>query len=196
MDSLEMTSAKFDDNDARNSLRHVMGNDTSESSYPPPPISASVIAPELGGAPAEVESPKPETARGGKQAGTGSKRAAKDGTVSSVYSGNRLRFLKKDDGEPLWRVDIQFAFLKYVFEDDRRVFTKPSDGSPGHTFADIYIDTMAKSNKCSQILKDKLLSDRIGAVDMAMICLLVNVGRMNTTLNCKQPQCLSLRHSS
>lgn len=110
-----------------------------------------------------------------------------NGSVSSVYSGNKIRYLKKDDGLPLWREDIQYKFLKLVFEDDRKVFTLASDGTAGHTFAEIYIDAMAKSSKTSQILKDKLLNDRAAAVSMAMICLLVNVGRMNTTLNCECP---------
>jgi Ino eighty subunit 1 len=113
-----------------------------------------------------------------------------NGSVSSVYSGNKIRHLKKDDGVPLWRKDIQYDFLKTVFEDEQRVFHKMSDGTPGHTFADIYLDAMAKSSKCSRILKDKLLSDRPAGVNMAMVCLLVNVGRMNTTLNCKLPECM------
>jgi Ino eighty subunit 1 len=107
-----------------------------------------------------------------------------NGSVSSVYSGNKIRHLKKEDGVPLWRKDIQYDFLKYVFEDEKRVFHKASDGTYGHTFADIYLDAMAKSSKCSKILKDKLLTERPAALNMAMVCLLVNVGRMNTTLNC------------
>jgi Ino eighty subunit 1 len=107
-----------------------------------------------------------------------------NGSVSSVYSGNKIRHLKKEDGVPLWRKDIQFDFLKYVFEDEQKVFHKVSDKSYGHTFADIYLDAMAKSSKCSKILKDKLLTERPAALNMAMVCLLVNVGRMNTTLNC------------
>ncbi|KAF2757043.1 hypothetical protein EJ05DRAFT_477269 [Pseudovirgaria hyperparasitica] len=106
-----------------------------------------------------------------------------NGSVSSVYSGNKIRHLKKEDGVPLWRKDIQYDFLRLVFEDDKRVFHKASDGSGGHTFADIYLDAMAKSSKCSKILKDKLLTERGAAINMAMVCLLVNVGRMNTTLN-------------
>ncbi|KAL9046058.1 MAG: hypothetical protein Q9214_001015, partial [Letrouitia sp. 1 TL-2023] len=106
-----------------------------------------------------------------------------NGTIGSVYSGNKIRHLKKEDGIPLWRKDIQFAFLRAVFDDDTRVFTMASDASKGHTFAEIYIDAMARSSKTSKILKDKLLSDRAAALSMAMICLLVNVGRMNTTLN-------------
>ena len=106
-----------------------------------------------------------------------------NGSVSSVYSGNKIRHLKKDDGVPLWRKDIQYDFLRFVFEDGQQVFHKSSDGSGGHTFADIYLDAMAKSSKCSKILKDKLLTERSAATNMAMVCLLVNVGRMNTTLN-------------
>lgn len=108
-----------------------------------------------------------------------------NGTIGSVYSGNKIRHLKKDDGIPLWRKDIQFSFLRAVFEDSTPVFTKASDHTRGHTFADIYIDAMARSSKTSKILKDKLLSDRAAALNMAMVCLLVNVGRMNTTLNCE-----------
>lgn len=111
-----------------------------------------------------------------------------NGTIGSVYSGNKIRHLKKDDGIPLWRRDIQFSFLRAVFEDPAPVFTKASDGTKGHTFADIYIDSMARSSKTSKILKDKLLSDRGAALNMAMVCLLVNVGRMNTTLNCEEHQ--------
>lgn len=108
-----------------------------------------------------------------------------NGTVGSVYSGNKIRHLKKEDGIPLWRKDIQFSFLRAVFEDQTAVFTKAFDGTKGHTFADIYIDAMARSSKTSKILKEKLLSERTAALNMAMVCLLVNVGRMNTTLNCK-----------
>lgn len=108
-----------------------------------------------------------------------------NGTVGSVYSGNKIRHLKKEDGQPLWRRDIQFLFLRNVFEDQTAVFTMDSDGSTGHTFADIYIDAMARSSKTSRILKEKLLAERTQALNMAMVCLLVNVGRMNTTLNCK-----------
>ncbi|KAL9633286.1 MAG: hypothetical protein Q9164_004789 [Protoblastenia rupestris] len=108
-----------------------------------------------------------------------------NGTVGSVYSGNKIRHLKKEDGIPLYRKDIQLEFLRSVFEDETPCFTKVFDQSKGHTFADVYIDAMARSSKTSKVLKEKLLADRAGAMSMAMICLLVNVGRMNTTLNCK-----------
>lgn len=118
---------------------------------------------------------------------TVSTRRNASGATSSVYSGNKIRHLKKEDGIPLWRKDIQYDFLKLVFDDTTKCFTKYSDGTKGHTFADIYIDAMAKSSKCSKILKEKLLQDQEGAISMAMVCLLVNVGRMNTTLNCTSP---------
>ncbi|KAJ8066376.1 hypothetical protein OCU04_005443 [Sclerotinia nivalis] len=97
---------------------------------------------------------------------------------------NKIRHLKKDDGEPLWRKDIQYDFLKLIFEDDNAVFTNSYDDSmPKQTFADLYIDAMARSSKTSKILRDKLLSEHEPAKNMAMVCLLVNLGRMNTTLN-------------
>lgn len=115
---------------------------------------------------------------------TTSTRRNASGSVSSVYSGNKIRHLKKEDGIPLWRKDIQYDFLYKVFYDETKCFTRYSDGSKDHTFAEVYIDAMAKSSKCSKILKEKLLQDTEGAICMAMVCLLVNVGRMNTTLNC------------
>jgi len=116
--------------------------------------------------------------------GNGTRRNA-NGSVSSVYSGNKVKHLKKEDGIPLWRKDIQYDFLHLIFYDQTKCFTKYSDGTTGWTFAETYIDAMAKSSKCSKILKEKLLQDTEGAIAMAMVCLLVNVGRMNTTLNCE-----------
>ncbi|KAL3957668.1 hypothetical protein ACCO45_008246 [Purpureocillium lilacinum] len=97
----------------------------------------------------------------------------------------KIRHLKKEDGEPLWREDIQYDFLKAVFDNEQKVFTNSydPDGLGKQNFADLYIDTMSRSSKTSKVLRDKLLSDREAAKGMAMVCLLVNVGRMNTTLN-------------
>lgn len=118
------------------------------------------------------------------------RREGQSAQINPMYVGNKLRHLKKDDGEPLWRKDIQYAFLKAIFENDLKVFTnsyEPWDnGVPRRqTFADLYIDTMARSSKTSKILRDKLLTEHEPARNMAMVCLLVNLGRMNTTLNCK-----------
>lgn len=111
-------------------------------------------------------------------------RASQSKDVNGQQIG-KIRHLKKDDGEPLWRVDIQFDFLKAIFDNEMEVFTNSYDPDlPKQNFADLYIDTMARSTKTSKVLRDKLLSDREAAKGMAMVCLLVNVGRMNTTLNC------------
>lgn len=103
----------------------------------------------------------------------------------SFFSGSKIKHLKKADGIPLWRVDIQYDFLQAVFKDTQPVFTNTYSGQKDCTFADIYVDAMARSSKTSKILRDKLNSERENALNMAMVCLLVNVGRMNTTLNCK-----------
>lgn len=97
----------------------------------------------------------------------------------------KIRHLKKEDGEPLWRADIQYDFLRGVFDNKEAVFTNSWEpNKPKQNFADLYIDTMSRSSKTSKVLRDKLLSDREAAKNMAMVCLLVNIGRMNTTLNC------------
>ncbi|KAL6708712.1 hypothetical protein ACN47E_002408 [Coniothyrium glycines] len=173
--------------DSRNSLRHILADPAMDDTRPSPSL-ANTPAPE--GSEAGGDGPdgsRPATDADPSKpyytATTTTTRRNANGSVSSVYSGNKIKHLKKDDGIPLWRKDIQFDFLKLVFEDEQRVFTKQSDSSKGHTFADIYLDAMAKSSKCSKILKDKLLTERPAAINMAMVCLLVNVGRMNTTLN-------------
>lgn len=114
-----------------------------------------------------------------------SRRNASSAVGASVYAGTKIRHLKKEDGIPLWRKDIQLEFLRCVFDDRTNVFTKFSDGAKNCSFAEIYVDSMARSGKTSKVLRDKMLADHVGAANMAMICLLVNVGRMNTTLNCE-----------
>jgi Ino eighty subunit 1 len=104
-------------------------------------------------------------------------------TYQTLLTGSKVRHLKKKDGEPLWREDIQYDFLYYIFTDEHAVFTNRYNGTPGHTFATLYIDAMARSSKCSKVLADKLLGDRRMALNIAMVCLLVNIGRVNTTLN-------------
>lgn len=105
----------------------------------------------------------------------------------SFFSGSKIKHLKKQDGIPLWRSDIQYDFLQAVFKDTQPVFSNSYTGEKNLSFADIYVDAMARSSKTSKILRDKLLTERGNALNMAMVCLLVNVGRMNTTLNCNFP---------
>ncbi|KOS18688.1 Ino eighty subunit 1 [Escovopsis weberi] len=113
-----------------------------------------------------------------------SKNKGKDKEKDLMPQIGKIRHLKKEDGEPLWRRDIQYDFLKGIFDNEQNVFTNSYDPDLGkQNFADLYIDTMARSSKTSKVLRDKLMSDREAAKGMAMVCLLVNMGRMNTTLN-------------
>ena len=120
-----------------------------------------------------------------KQQPRGAKKRGRDEGANGSTIG-KIRHLKKEDGEPLWRKDIQYDFLKAVFDDETKVFTNSYEPQRlgKQCFADLYIDTMSRSSKTSKVLRDKLLSDRDAAKGMAMVCLLVNIGRMNTTLNC------------
>lgn len=118
-----------------------------------------------------------------------SRRRKRDTSAQNKENVGKVKHLKKDDGEPLWRKDIQYDFLKAVFDNDLKVFTNSYERDlPPQCFADLYIDTMSRSSKTSKVLRDKLLSDREAAKGMAMVCLLVNIGRMNTTLNCESLQ--------
>ncbi|KAF5630682.1 Dictyostelium kinase [Fusarium tjaetaba] len=122
--------------------------------------------------------PQEKSSRG-KTKSSQNKDAANQPTIG------KIRHLKKEDGEPLWREDIQYDFLKAVFDNEQCVFTNSYEPKrlQRQCFADLYIDTMSRSSKTSKVLRDKLLSDREAAKGMAMVCLLVNMGRMNTTLN-------------
>lgn len=183
-------SRSTDEPDSRNSLRHILAAEPTMDDEKPSPPQINTPGPDESEATQDTQdAPKADPGKLSVEptlytATTTTTRRNANGSVSSVYSGNKIRHLKKDDGIPLWRKDIQYDFLRQVFENDERVFHKVSDGTGGHTFADIYLDAMAKSSKCSKILKDKLLTERPAAINMAMVCLLVNVGRMNTTLNC------------
>lgn len=97
----------------------------------------------------------------------------------------KVRHLKKKDGEPLWRADIQYDFLSAIFRNEQKVFTSIYHTELGaqFSFADIYIEAMAESTRCSKVLSEKLRTDREAGIGIAMVCLLVNIGRMNTTLN-------------
>jgi len=200
------------DSDNRSSLRHILADETtviptisrsvetSPTSQPTtnPPVStnhptlASTEDDELD-VDTEVKETDPNNDPGSSQftsiAHTIRRNA--NGSVSSVFAGNKIRHLKKDDGIPLWRKDIQFEFLQAIFDNDQRVFTLTSDMSPGHTFTEIYVDSLANSSKTSKILKEKLLQDHESALTTAMVCLLVNIGRMNTTLNCRYSSILT-----
>ncbi|SCV99968.1 LAFE_0B06502g1_1 [Lachancea fermentati] len=121
-----------------------------------------------------------------------------------------VRHLKKPDGEFFNRKDIQFQFLHDLFSDQKQLFTNtfkstfnitPAENSEALnvtdesyvarkfisndklTFSEYYLLTIASSTKCSKILRDKLLFDRNVAFSTCVLSLLVNTGRLNTTIN-------------
>jgi Ino eighty subunit 1 len=170
--------------DPRSTLQHVLGNaNTVPASSPMSKNEVDNMTEDDEAPPVERPTPAPKAASKRSKGGAG----ANGGPNASIYSGNKVRHLKKEDGEPLWRKDIQYDFLYYIFNDDTRCFTNSYEPETlgKQTFAELYIDAMARSSKTSKILRDKLLSDHEPAKNMAMVCLLVNLGRMNTTLNCK-----------
>ncbi|AET41135.1 Ies1p Ecym_7297 [Eremothecium cymbalariae DBVPG len=56
-------------------------------------------------------------------------------------------------------------------------------GNEKLTFSQLYVLTIASSKKCSKILRDKLLFDHQVAFSTCVLSLLVNFGRLNTTVN-------------
>ncbi|KAF4622980.1 hypothetical protein D9613_001979 [Agrocybe pediades] len=93
--------------------------------------------------------------------------------------------IKVGDGEPLTRVDIQYDVLRYIFNDSNEVFTDPftPEDSPKITFKDLYIKSILSAPKATKALKDKMNESPEFAEDYAMLSLLVNVGRINTTMS-------------
>ncbi|KDQ63831.1 hypothetical protein JAAARDRAFT_170061 [Jaapia argillacea MUCL 33604] len=92
--------------------------------------------------------------------------------------------IKRGDAEPLSREDIQFDLLHYIFSDPTRAFTDQSPGKSAQkvTFAELYVNALFNSSKCSKVLKDKMVETPAFALEFAKICLLTNVGRINTTM--------------
>jgi len=164
------------DHDTQMSMQHILGASRDTPSKHTDMMDEDDDAPTPGAdVPASASAPRKKKAD-----------ASGSAANTSIYSGNKVRHLKKDDGEPLWRKDIQYDFLKLIFENDKAVFTNSYTISRTlQTFSDLYIDAMARSSKTSKILREKLLTEREPAKNMAMVCLLVNLGRMNTTLNCE-----------
>lgn len=89
--------------------------------------------------------------------------------------------IQKPENEPLSRSDIQYDFLSYIFENDTRAFTNQHDGTNSHTFAEIYIDSLGRSPKINEMLKERLISEHSSAIRLGMLGLLVNLGRIDAT---------------
>lgn len=103
----------------------------------------------------------------------------------------RIIPIKRADGEPLSRTDIQYDVLRTIFDDPHTVFTDPyaisQDSNfplPKLNFHDLYIKAIINSSKCTKTLRDKMKDLPDFAEDFAMLSLLVNVGRINTTMSC------------
>ncbi|KAG7698550.1 hypothetical protein KL929_002846 [Ogataea haglerorum] len=140
------------------------------------------------------------------------KRQSDDGVKEklhpSVLTNSRTRHLKKADGEPYWRKDIRFVFVMKLFFNNWRIFSNPFKKSgenfdwPEHfkyykdefgaehfndgtrlTFFELYLITLMKSSKVSKVLKDRLSHDLSYALNFSVISILVNIGRLNTTVN-------------
>jgi Ino eighty subunit 1 len=86
----------------------------------------------------------------------------------------------------LTREDIQYDFLDAVFSNTKRVFTdqKPESSNRKVTFCELYITALSQSEKCSRVQRDKMRETPAFALELAKISLLVNVGRINTTMAC------------
>ncbi|PWN45640.1 hypothetical protein IE81DRAFT_339220 [Ceraceosorus guamensis] len=174
------------------------------------------------------------------------------GYMNSVFGKNggpvpRNLPVKRYDGEPLTRADLQHAVLCHIFGDTQRVFTNPRPGTldlegqerpfvtpmfpygmaptcarpsdesaeeheayqtrlrawqeaseggdeerrkrglpcPGDkllTFKELYLEALLSSSRCTKTMRDKLLAEEEYAEDFGKVNLLVNVGRINTTL--------------
>ncbi|KAJ4413747.1 hypothetical protein N0V82_008336 [Gnomoniopsis sp. IMI 355080] len=158
------------------SLSIASGTPDLEADLPSPPANEKSFMTNI----AETEDEDPSKV-GTPEPGPSRRRR---GNAAGNNAIGKIRHLKKPDGEPLWRKDIQYDFLRAIFDNTMPVFTNSWEPhKPKQTFADLYIDTMSRSSKTSKVLRDKLLTDREAAKNMAMVCLLVNIGRMNTTLN-------------
>ena len=101
-------------------------------------------------------------------------------TTKTASQPNR-NAIKKKDGLMLNRVDIQYDVLELVFLDTAKVFTSP-ESKQTMTFKDLYIECISSSSRCTKVLKDKLAQDFDFAMAFSKLSLLVNIGRINTTL--------------
>ncbi|GAA5984922.1 hypothetical protein JCM11641_003628 [Rhodosporidiobolus odoratus] len=95
--------------------------------------------------------------------------------------------IKKLDAEPLLRMDIQWEVLNEIFSDRTFRFTAPVDqNSPAEpiylNMDQLYLEAILSSLKTTQNIRNKLISNPTFAINYCKLCLLVNVGRVNTTL--------------
>lgn len=61
----------------------------------------------------------------------------------------------------------------------------PRPGAKLLTFKELYIESLMNSPRCTKAVRDKIWQDEEFAEDFACVNLLINIGRMNTTLACE-----------
>ncbi|KAJ3883102.1 hypothetical protein F5051DRAFT_392637 [Lentinula edodes] len=100
------------------------------------------------------------------------------------------KILKKSDNAPLTRADLQYDLLASLFSDTNEVFTDPFPSQLDNraarsrvTFRNLYVNAIMNSPKASKLLKDKMSDTPEFATHFAMLSLLTNVGRINTTMS-------------
>ncbi|KAE9410873.1 hypothetical protein BT96DRAFT_961574 [Gymnopus androsaceus JB14] len=99
------------------------------------------------------------------------------------YLSRKALPIKRNDAEMLTREDVQYDLLEYIFADNTAVFTPQTPGPPDKvTFRDLYVNALYHSNKCSKVLKEKMVETPQFGVELAKISILTNVGRINTTM--------------
>ena len=94
------------------------------------------------------------------------------------------------------REEIQYDMLCAVFDNPLKVFTDPpreglTPGTDKLTWGQLYIKEVINSPRCAKSHREAMSRNPDYARDYAMMCLLVNVGRCNTTLACKLAVLLS-----
>ncbi|KAK0208552.1 hypothetical protein DFS33DRAFT_1304304 [Desarmillaria ectypa] len=99
------------------------------------------------------------------------------------YLSRKALPIKRNDAESLTREDVQYDLLNHIFSDQTAVFTPQTPGKASKlAFKDLYINALYNSSKCSKVLKEKMVETPAFALEFAKICLLTNVGRINTTM--------------
>ncbi|ESK98397.1 hypothetical protein Moror_147 [Moniliophthora roreri MCA 2997] len=100
------------------------------------------------------------------------------------YLSRKALPIKRNDAEMLTREDIQFNLLEHIFSNTQAVFTPAPPAKPDQkvTFRDLYTTALYNSNKCSKVVKEKMIETPAFGLELAKISLLTNVGRINTTM--------------
>ncbi|KAK7463786.1 hypothetical protein VKT23_005726 [Stygiomarasmius scandens] len=99
------------------------------------------------------------------------------------YLSRKALPIKRSDAEALTREDVQYDLLNHIFSDTQVVFTPQTpEKADKITFKELYINALYNSNKCSKVLKEKMVETPAFGVELAKISLLTNVGRINTTM--------------